>query len=676
MIDGNAAQAALASDVRAGRWVDVRAAMALLEHPLPAAVAIVAARAAAHDGGAEEALGLLRAALPRAGELAAALRLEAGAITIETGGSPWEWVGPLLHRGVPVAQRQAAGELLRRSWQQASLALLREQLRTLPLHRALRRSLEATLAVRAGEAAVAIRLLRERTDDEPAARAARWLATQPAPSDGVRLVIGEALLAAGEWREAERVLAPVTGAVPPQNRSRLAYVRGRVAYRLGQRQVAAVLFDEALASAASDEERFAAAVQRARLAELTGDRADAVPLWDAARHAAPAEVEGWDGGARARALVGRGEEAAALLRRAPPKVMRIAGPRLVAVLLAHGDEKAAQSTLSHLSRRSAATQVLTAELARRRRRPAQVRSAVARLLADRRAGPWRSLALSLLPRVATPQEAPVPRRDARGLAALAVARGPASARAALAAALTADPAWRPLLTGTVVAAPEWSGPAWQLAAVGLEAEAALLYPGSFPSGSPAALAWTAHTLAAWGNGPAALSAGERLAGLLGDLPPALLPDSILPFVLPPGLTVGLTDAAHAAGTPPAWLAAIVRRESRFDLRARSRAGAIGIAQVVPETARRLGVEPTELWDGDLALELAARELARIAARFEHRLPVVAAAYNAGDEVVVNWLEALGDEDDDVLFAAAVPYGETSEYVLSVVEGAMLARHLE
>ena len=43
---------------------------------------------------------------------------------------------------------------------------------------------------------------------------------------------------------------------------------------------------------------------------------------------------------------------------------------------------------------------------------------------------------------------------------------------------------------------------------------------------------------------------------------------------------------------------------------------------------------------------------------------------------MSWLAALGGTPDDVVFAAAVPYGETSDYVLAVCEGAALARYLE
>ena len=668
---------ALAGGGRGGQWAEVRAAAAAVPAPLPPAVALVAARAAARTGAGTDAIALLRAAIPRAGELAAVLRLEAGAIALDRGETPWPWVGELTRSAAPAAHRRAAGELLRRSWQQLPVAVVSRQQQSLVLPRALRRDLAATLCARTSDVAAAIRLLREGRSDEPAARTALWLASQPGLTAGVRLHVGEALLAAGWWSEAETVLAAPADGLPAHLRGRLAYLRGRAAYRRGKLGDAAPLFDRALELAASDEERFNAAVQRARVAERTGDLPGAVPLWDTARRAGAQEVEGWDGGARARAVLGRGGEAAELLAKAPPKVLRVAGPRLAAVLLARGDLEQAGALLARLPQRLPVRQVLAVALAARRGDTAAARAGAKSLLADRGAGPWRSLALDALPGPpAAPAGAVPPSREASGLAATAVDLGAAAARDRLAAALAADPLWSGLLADGETPEPAWTGPARELAAVGLAEEAAALYATRFPAGSPAELAWSAAALAAWGNGPAALTAGERLLAALGAPPPELVPAPVLRRALPAALADGCRAAAGAAGVPPSWLAAIVRRESRFDLAARSRAGALGIAQVVPETARRLGVEPAELFDARRSLELAAREVARISARFGARLPLVAAAYNAGDEVVATWLAALGADADDVLFAAAVPYRETADYVLAVAEGAALARHLE
>ncbi len=352
-------------------------------------------------------MALLRDALPRAGELAAALRLEGGAIALERGETPWPWVGELTRSAAPAAHRRAAGELLRRSWQRLPIAVVSRQQHSLVLPRALRRDLAATLGARTSDVAAAIRLLREGRSDEPAARTALWLASQPGLTAGVRLHVGEALLAAGWWSEAETVLAAPVDGLPAHLRGRLAYLRGRAAYRRGKLGDAAPLFDRALELAASDEERFDAAVQRARVAERTGDLPGAVPLWDAARHARPQEVEGWDGGARARAVLGRSGEAAGLLAKAPPKVLRVAGPRLAAVLLAHGDLEQAGALLARLPQRLPARQALAVALAARRGDTAAARSGVRSILADRSAGAWRSLVLDVLP---GPPAAPAGRR--------------------------------------------------------------------------------------------------------------------------------------------------------------------------------------------------------------------------------------------------------------------------
>ncbi|OYW07028.1 MAG: hypothetical protein B7Z61_00195, partial [Acidobacteria bacterium 37-71-11] len=452
-------------------------------------------------------------------------------------------------------------------------------------------------------------------------------------------------------------------------------LRGRAAYRLGDLTAAAAAFDEALAAASAPADRFAAAVQRARVAEMLGDFRAALGFWDAARAAAPREVEGWDGGARVRAVLGRGGEAAAMLARCPAAVQRVAGPRLAAFLLAHGDATHARAVLARLPWRLPAARTLAiAVLVREGELPA-ARAAAAEVLADSRAGPWRDMVVGLLPPPAA--GGPVaPTSDPVRLARLAAERGPRAAAGALAAALAGDPAWVRLLAGAPSEPTAWAGPAHTLAAAGLERDAAALYAATFPAATPNDLAWSAERLAAWGNRPAALAAGERLWDRLGSPPAALLPPPLQRLILVPDLAGPCREAARAAAVPAAWLVGIVRQESRFDEEAVSAAGAIGVAQMVPEAARRLGAAPDDLKDSNLALRLAAREVARLTARFGPRLAVVAAAYNAGDRVVATWLAELGGDPGDAVFAAAVPYRETAGYVLAVCEGAELAGYLD
>ena len=133
----------------------------------------------------------------------------------------------------------------------------------------------------------------------------------------------------------------------------------------------------------------------------------------------------------------------------------------------------------------------------------------------------------------------------------------------------------------------------------------------------------------------------------------------------------LSEAAERHGADPLLLAALVRQESGFNPQARSSAGALGLAQIMPETgreiARRLGwqdFDPRDLLRPEVSLEFGARYLAERMERYNGYLFAALAAYNAGDSPVDEWLAAPGAEDPDV-FAESIPYPETYEYVRRV-----------
>jgi soluble lytic murein transglycosylase-like protein len=87
-------------------------------------------------------------------------------------------------------------------------------------------------------------------------------------------------------------------------------------------------------------------------------------------------------------------------------------------------------------------------------------------------------------------------------------------------------------------------------------------------------------------------------------------------------------AARRHGISPSLLAALVRAESNFDPRAVSSAGAQGLGQLMPGTARQLGV--ADPFDPEANLDGAARYLAEQLERFEDRHRALA-AYHAGPE---------------------------------------------
>jgi hypothetical protein len=96
----------------------------------------------------------------------------------------------------------------------------------------------------------------------------------------------------------------------------------------------------------------------------------------------------------------------------------------------------------------------------------------------------------------------------------------------------------------------------------------------------------------------------------------------------------LASSAHTSGLPVSFFSNLIWQESRFVFRAVSPAGALGIAQFMPRTAAAVGL--ANPLDPLKALPASARLLGGLFQRFGN-LGLAAAAYNAGEARVNNWL---------------------------------------
>jgi hypothetical protein len=111
------------------------------------------------------------------------------------------------------------------------------------------------------------------------------------------------------------------------------------------------------------------------------------------------------------------------------------------------------------------------------------------------------------------------------------------------------------------------------------------------------------------------------------------------------------DSAKAEGLPVNFFTRLIWRESAFEPRALSPAGAQGVAQFMPGTASERGL--ADPFDPGTAIPASARLLADLAQRFGN-LGLAAAAYNAGPNALANWLGGKG----------SMPL-ETQDYVLQI-----------
>ncbi|MGC1300963.1 MAG: lytic transglycosylase domain-containing protein [Caulobacteraceae bacterium] len=122
------------------------------------------------------------------------------------------------------------------------------------------------------------------------------------------------------------------------------------------------------------------------------------------------------------------------------------------------------------------------------------------------------------------------------------------------------------------------------------------------------------------------------------------------------MAAAILAAAARHSLAPELLDAVVRRESGYRTTAVSKAGAIGMMQLMPATARALGVDPH---DPVQNLEGGAAYLRSLLDRFDGRIDLALAAYNAGPGAVER-------------HAGVPPYRETQAYVAANLQ--LLAQH--
>lgn len=153
----------------------------------------------------------------------------------------------------------------------------------------------------------------------------------------------------------------------------------------------------------------------------------------------------------------------------------------------------------------------------------------------------------------------------------------------------------------------------------------------------------------------------------------VLPDAGWPMPVdpPPGIERALAFA-------------LMRQESNFEAGAVSPAGARGLMQLMPGTARAMARELNEpglanrLTDPAANMRLGTAYLAKRLDEFDGAVPLALAAYNAGAHRVRQWLDANGDPRtgggvDPIDWIELIPFSETRNYVMRVIESVTIYR---
>ena len=179
---------------------------------------------------------------------------------------------------------------------------------------------------------------------------------------------------------------------------------------------------------------------------------------------------------------------------------------------------------------------------------------------------------------------------------------------------------------------------------------------------------TIHLASRWGRHDVAVASATR-HGVFNDY--ALL--------YPKPYAAEVQAAVRSSGLASELIYGVIRQESLYRADAVSSAGARGLMQLLPGTARPLArdaglTERPDLLEPGINIRLGTAELRRLGALYDGQLPLMLAAYNAGANAVARWLP---DEPlDSDIWIENVPYNETRDYVRRVLWHTLVLRWLE
>ncbi len=179
-----------------------------------------------------------------------------------------------------------------------------------------------------------------------------------------------------------------------------------------------------------------------------------------------------------------------------------------------------------------------------------------------------------------------------------------------------------------------------------------------------------------GENVAAINALKRAYPDYGQTLPEEMSREVWEVFYPLKWWSNIKEESRRHGLDPYLVAGLIRQESVFDSRARSRANALGLMQILPSTgmsvARRtsLGggsISSADLFNPVLNIQLGTAYVKELLGKFE-RFEYVAAAYNGGETRVRRWLREMPPTEIEE-WVENIPLSETRGYVQGVYRNA-------